>query len=132
MRSLIAVNYLRDAAPWTPDLTRQGASPAFSGSRKGCRHFFWGKSGLFFITLRVGPRQGKRLAGSNLASGGGVTEIIDCNQRSHLTTVGGRILFKYVIYIQLDFRRKCEKRQQAISANFIYIKKNKEVFENPT
>ena len=32
--------------------------------------------------------QGKRPGGSDLASGGGVTEIIDCNEESHLTIDG--------------------------------------------
>ena len=32
--------------------------------------------------------QEKRPGGSELASGGGVTEIIDCNQMSYLTTAG--------------------------------------------
>ncbi len=38
--------------------------------------------GKFFKTQNS---QGKRPGGSDLASGGGVTEIIDCNQRSDLT-----------------------------------------------
>ena len=42
--------------------------------------------GKFFKTQNS---QGKRPGGSDLASGGGVTEIIDCNGESHLTLDGG-------------------------------------------